>query len=156
MNLDLSSDCNVHGSSILREIEYFLKNETQDDFGHQHFYDDLYKEDIENFSLGFISKEDIQIDDIYHIEIQENYVVISFVYVSMMVCEEDVERFLTEKLTKIRLHLFTNMHCNCLDLLAEKELGIKIHAFAAIGGYDYFGRSAIVYSPEYIKNNRII
>ncbi len=141
------------GSSIVREIEYYLTNKPEEARGEQNFYEDLYKKDEEIYAWGMIRWEDVQIPGIYHIDVQGEYVVVSFAYKDMMVNDKVMEEYLVSKWSKIRLHLLDMMDTPCMHLLAEKGLGIKIFAFAAIGGYGYKGRSAIVYTPDYLKEN---
>ncbi len=147
------------GSSIFRVVESFLKHQPQEELGVQRLLDDLYKEDFENYNKGLIQQADIQIGDIYHVEIAEDYLVLAFPMISMMVSWEYVYDVLKEKWSQIYAYFVYQEYVKgtpeCIELLKEKGLGIKICSFAGIGGYGGPDSciSAILFTPEDIKND---
>lgn len=115
----------LHGNSIIREINYFLNNETSSICGEQDFFEELYKEDIENYNMGVIWAEDIQIDNLRHIKIDGDYVVVEFWHPTMLISPEDDEDFLVENWAKIRRLFLKRGWTDDMDSLRERRLGIK-------------------------------
>ena len=86
--------------------------------------------------------------DIYQIEIEDNYLVVRFVLMSMIIGEELVEDFLCEKWYQTRMGFYWFSNWFYLQFIKEKKLGVKVKAFAGIGGPNH---CAILYSPEDIQ-----
>lgn len=143
----------LHGCSIIREIDYFLHNETSSICGEQDFFEKLYKEDIENYSMGFITEEEIQIDNLRHIRIDGNYVIVELWHPTMMISPEDDEDFLVENWSKIRKLYIKQGWSDVMDSLRERGLGIKISVHPPICIHE--PRVAVIYSPEDILKKRL-
>lgn len=93
-----------------------------------------------------------EMSDLYKIEIIDNFIEITFVFLSMMVSQEDVEQFLQEKWRQSRF----GIKCYIKDLpelgfIKEKKLGIRLKAFAGIGGEGYHETFATLFTPEDIQ-----
>lgn len=150
------------GEIMVKQLQKYLNSKIQEIPDGKSRLNELYEECLEEYQMGFISWESIDLSnipdeqsDIYKIEIKDEYVVISIAYISMMICDEDVEEFLAENWVKIRKSLMRHNQVAEFKFLRDLGLGIKLYAFAGIGGYGYHGRSAIVYTPEQIKDWKI-
>ena len=88
---------------------------------------------------------------IHKIEVEGSYIIISFNFISMMVCQDFVEDFLSKKWLDVRLAFNWFSKFPYLDILKENKLGIKIKGFAGIGGENYMKTYATMYTPEEIQ-----
>lgn len=143
----------LHGSSIIREINYFLHNETSPICGEQNFFEDLYKAEIKDYNMGFITTEEIQIDNLRHIKIDGDYVVVELWHPTMFISPEMDEDFLTENLLKIRRLFIKHGWSDVMDSLKEHGLGIKISVHPPISNYE--PRIAVIYTPDDIQKKRL-
>lgn len=109
------------GFSIFRVIECFLKHHPQDELGQGQLLENLYKEDLDNYNKGLIQQADIQIGDIFHIEISGDYLVLAFPMISMMVDWGDAHEILREKWSQIYAYFLYQVYVNrtpkCIELL---------------------------------------
>lgn len=143
----------LHGSSIIREIDYFLHNETSSICGEQDFFEVLYKRDIDYYNMGFITAEEIQIDNLRHIRMDGDYVVVELWHPTMMISPEDDEDFLVANLAKIRKLFIKRGWTDEMDSLRERGVGIKISVHPPICMHK--PRTAVIYLPEDIQKKRL-
>lgn len=93
-----------------------------------------------------------EMSDLYKIEIIDNFIEITFVFISMMVSQEDVEQFLQEKWRQSRFGIKGYIKdLPELGFIKEKKLGIRLKAFAGIGGEGYHETFATLFTPEDIQ-----
>lgn len=115
----------------------------------------LYKRLTEDYQMGLIGDLDYPDENeeslIYKMEIEDNYVVISFPYMSMMVFPDDIELLLWHKWRHTRLGIQRYIKEPELSFIKENNLGVKIKSFAGIGGEGYCGTFATVFTPEDIQ-----
>ena len=115
----------------------------------------LYKRLTEDYQMGLIGDLDYPDEDveslIYKMEIEDNYVVISFPYMSMMIFPDEIELLLWHKWRHTRLGIQRYIKEPELSFIKENNLGIKIKAFAGIGGEGYCGTFATLFTPEDIQ-----
>lgn len=115
----------------------------------------LYNRLTENYKMGLIYENDYPNENkenlVYKIEIENNYIIISFSYMSMIVSEELMEGFICEKWQQTRSGIHKYINEPELRFIKEKGFGIKIKAFAGIGGEDYNSSFATLFTPDDIK-----
>ncbi len=95
-------------------------------------------------------------DEIYRIRQDGNYIVITLCYISMMVSNRLVEEFLCARWYQTRcafIAVASESGGGDIAFLGEKGFGIKLEAFAGIGGYSESGSypQAILLTPEDMK-----
>lgn len=83
----------------------------------------------------------------YKIAIEDDYLVITFVFISMMVADWMVKRFLEKKVEIVR-DVFTKLKSTPFYPISSGNLGVKIKAFAGIGGEGYYENEIIIFTPE--------
>lgn len=114
--------------------------------------DSLYKRLTENYQMGLIWDYDYPDENadyiLYKIEIEGSYIVITFPFMSMMVCQDYVEEYLWYKWRDTRLGIQRYINEPELNFIKENKLGVKIKAFAGIGGEGYCGTFATLFTPE--------
>lgn len=84
----------------------------------------------------------------YRIAIEEDYLVITFVFISMMVSNDYVRRFLDDKIDVVKDALTELKKSSDLNPILSRGLGVKIKAFAGVGGEGYYENGVTIFTPE--------
>ena len=149
--LDVKNE-NTSIYAIMRDLKNFLDKEF-----HLYNQSSLFALVEEEYYMGLIdevyfpSSEDVP-SDVYKIEIKEDYIDIIFVFISMMVSQEMVEDYLCDMWRLCRKGFLRFLDLPELKKLKERGLGVRIKAFAGIGGEGYHLRSATLFTPEDLKH----
>lgn len=96
-------------------------------------------------------------EDFINIRIDGPYIVIEFVYVSMIIRDADVEEYLMGRWHLARLGFYLSKLFEYpeldyeLDYIKKKGYGVRIESYAGIGGRGYHNRCATLFTPEDLR-----
>lgn len=158
MDYYLNESQRLHSPSfdIIQDIIKFLIIHKYKDNDPAKLQEELY----DAYMMGLISNYEYDIEEhefnrrskIHKIEIKDSYIIISFNFLSMlMICQDYIEEFLSEKWLLVRLGFNWFSEYPYLYIIKEMQLGLKIKAFAGIGGENYMATYATVYTQDDIE-----
>lgn len=145
------------GSRIIGALFKYCRAEhiILDDY--ETLYELLHSVDGEELPEDEASEEDDNFpNDVYHIWKDGDYIVIGVGFISMMFNDDDIEGFLCERWRQTRKSLlgWTEIsYGHDIAFLSDQGLGIRLEAYAAIGGYNEGGDfpRATLFTPDDIK-----
>ena len=138
------------GYAIFRDLlKYFSMN---DESVVKSFYEPIR----ELYLMGMISEEEFPDENsesnIVGIEINGQYIEITFCYESMLVEYQEVEELIWEKWIQTRTDLLWYYYFKEFNFIKEDNLGIRIKGIIGVSGETHKNWTATVFTPEDIKN----
>lgn len=138
-------NCQIYG--IMRDVIKFIHKK-----GCPRASISLYEELKECYNYGFIPTIELprknSRSNIDKIEIKDNYIIISFPFISMIASQEFVEDYLCEMWCKTRKAFQRYSFRPEIKFIKGHGYGVKLQSYAAIGGDGYNNAKATLYTPE--------